>query len=81
MPKIGYGYGLGGKWIDLITVHKGGLFGTDYRMLLLSDWIESIKRLYLNTLVAFGERGLACSPAIIGFGSASTPRVEVTTGS
>ena len=23
----------GGEWIDLITVHKGGLFGTDYRML------------------------------------------------
>ena len=55
-------------WIDLITVHKGGLFGTDYRMLFPSDGIEGIKRFYLDCLVAFGKRGLACQPAIIGIG-------------
>ena len=67
-PEIEYGYEPGGVWIDLITVHKGGLFGTDYRMLFPSDGIEGIKRFYLDSLVAFGKRGLACQPAIIGIG-------------
>jgi len=56
----------------LITVHKGGLFGTDYRMLFPSDGIEGIKRFYLDSLVAFGKRGLACQPAIIGIGLGGT---------
>ena len=67
-PEIEYGYEPGGNWIDLTTVHKGGLFGTDYRMLFPSDGIEGIKRFYLDSLVAFGKRGLACQPAIIGIG-------------
>ena len=67
-PEIEYGYEPGGNWVDLITVHKGGLFGTDYRMLFPSDGIEGIKRFYLDCLVAFGKRGLACQPAIIGIG-------------
>ncbi len=67
-PEIEYGFEPEGDWIDLITVHKGGLFGTDYRMLFPSDGIEGIKRFYLDTLVAFGKRGLACQPAIIGIG-------------
>jgi len=41
-PEIEYGFepsgtGAPADWIDLITVHKGGLFGTDYRMLFPSD--------------------------------------------
>ena len=67
-PEIEYGYEPGGEWIDLITVHKGGLFGTDYRMLFPSDGIQGIKRFFLDSLVAFGKRGLACQPAIIGIG-------------
>lgn len=67
-PEIEYGFEPGGDWIDLITVHKGGLFGTDYRMLFPSDGISGIKRFYLDSLVAFGKRGLACQPAIIGIG-------------
>ena len=67
-PEIEYGFEPGGEWLDLITVHKGGLFGTDYRMLFPSDGIEGIKRFYLDSLVAFGKRGLACQPAIIGIG-------------
>ena len=67
-PEIEYGFEPEGDWIDLITVHKGGLFGTDYRMLFPSDGIEGIKRFYLDSLVAFGNRGLACQPAIIGIG-------------
>ena len=67
-PEIEYAFEPGGDWIDLITVHKGGLFGTDYRMLFPSDGIGGIKRFFLDTIVAFGKRGLACQPAIIGIG-------------
>lgn len=67
-PEIEYGFEPEGDWIDLITVHKGGLFGTDYRMLFPSDGIQGIKRFYLDSLMAFGKRGLACQPAIIGIG-------------
>ena len=67
-PEIEYAFEPDGDWIDLITVHKGGLFGTDYRMLFPSDGIEGIKRFYLDSLVAFGKRGLSCQPAIIGIG-------------
>ena len=67
-PEIEYGFEPEGDWIDLITVHKGGLFGTDYRMLFPSDGIQGIKRFYLDSLVAFGKRGLACQPAIVGIG-------------
>ena len=67
-PEIEYAFEPQGDWIDLITVHKGGLFGTDYRMLFPSDGIEGIKRFYLDSLMAFGKRGLACQPAIIGIG-------------
>lgn len=67
-PEIEYAYEPGGSWIDLITVHKGGLFGTDYRMLFPADGIKGIRRFYLDSLVAFGRRGLACQPAIIGIG-------------
>jgi len=67
-PEIEYAFEPGGDWLDLTTVHKGGLFGTDYRMLFPSDGIQGIKRFFLDSLVAFGKRGLACQPAIIGIG-------------
>ena len=67
-PEIEYGFEPHGDWIDLTTVHKGGLFGTDYRMLFPSDGTEGIKRFFLDCIVAFGKRGLACQPAIIGIG-------------
>ncbi|OXY81718.1 fumarate hydratase [Oceanimonas doudoroffii] len=67
-PEIEYTFEPGGDWIDLITVHKGGLFGTDYRMLFPGDGIDGIKRFFLDTMASFGRRGLACQPAIIGVG-------------
>ncbi len=67
-PEIEFSFEPDGDWLDLTTVHKGGLFGTDYRMLFPSDGLEGIKRFYLDCLVAFGKRGLACQPAIIGIG-------------
>ncbi|MGI9407673.1 MAG: fumarate hydratase [Hyphomicrobiaceae bacterium] len=67
-PEIEYSFHPEADWIELTTVHKGGLFGSDYRMLFPGDGIEGIKRFYLDTLVAFGKRGLACQPAIVGIG-------------
>ena len=38
-------------WIDVTAVHKGGLFGSDYRMLFPGDGIPGIKRFFVDTLV------------------------------
>jgi len=79
-PEIEYGFEPEGAWIDLITVHKGGLFGSDYRMLFPSDGIQGIKRFYLDSLMAFGKRGLACQPAIIGIGLGGSKDICMTLG-
>ncbi len=67
-PEIEYAFHPQADWVDLITVHKGGLFGSDYRMLFPGDGIDGIRRFYLDTLIGFGKRGLACQPAIVGVG-------------
>ncbi|QMU57672.1 MAG: fumarate hydratase [Boseongicola sp.] len=79
-PEIEYGFEPEGAWVDLITVHKGGLFGTDYRMLFPSDGVQGIKRFYLDSLMAFGKRGLACQPAIIGIGLGGSKDICMTLG-
>ncbi|MDX5627510.1 MULTISPECIES: fumarate hydratase [unclassified Brenneria] len=67
-PEIEWSFEPDADWVDITTVHKGGLFGTDYRMLFPGDGIDGIKRFALDTLIAFGKRGLACQPAIVGIG-------------
>ena len=67
-PEIEYSFEPDADWIDVTTVHKGGLFGTDYRMLFPGDGIDGIKRFFLDVMVQFGRRGLACQPAIVGIG-------------
>jgi L(+)-tartrate dehydratase alpha subunit len=67
-PEITWAFEPGGAWIDVTTVHKGGLFGSDYRMLFPADGVGGIKRFFLDALVQFGRRGLACQPAIVGIG-------------
>ena len=67
-PEVEYSFEPDADWLDLTTVHKGGLFGTDYRMLFPGDGIDGIKKFFLDVLVQFGRRGLACQPAIIGIG-------------
>ena len=67
-PEVDWSFEPDADWIDITTVHKGGLFGTDYRMLFPGDGIDGIKRFLLDTLIAFGKRGLACQPAIVGVG-------------
>lgn len=67
-PEVTYTFEPEADWLDLTTVHKGGLFGTDYRMLFPADGVGGIKRFFVDTLVEFGRRGLACQPAIVGLG-------------
>jgi len=67
-PEIEYSFEPGADWLDITTVHKGGLFGTDYRMLFPGDGKDGIKRFFLDVLMQFGRRGLACQPAIVGVG-------------
>ena len=67
-PEIEYSFEPDADWIEITSVHKGGLFGTDYRMLFPGDGKDGIKRFFLDVLMAFGKRGLACQPAIVGVG-------------
>jgi L(+)-tartrate dehydratase alpha subunit len=67
-PEIEWSVEPDADWVDVTTVHKGGLFGTDYRMLFPGDGIDGIKRFFLDVMVQFGRRGLACQPAIVGVG-------------
>ena len=67
-------------WINVTTVHKGGLFGTDYRMLFPGDGIDGIKRFFLDSVIAFGKRGLACQPAIIGIGLGGSKDTSMVLG-
>src|SRR5262247_2604111 len=65
-PEITYAFEPNAEWIDLTVVHKGGLFGRDYRMLFPADGVPGLRRFFVDTLVQFGKRGLACQPAIVG---------------
>jgi L(+)-tartrate dehydratase alpha subunit len=79
-PEIEWSFEPDVDWIDITTVHKGGLFGSDYRMLFPGDGIDGIKRFYLDTLVAFGKRGLACQPAIVGVGLGGSKDIAMVLG-
>src|SRR5918999_4614598 len=79
-PNVDYRFEPEGDWIDLTAVHKGGLFGSDYRMLFPGDGIPGIKRFFVDTLVAFGHRGLSCPPVIVGIGLGGTKDQCVTLG-
>jgi len=79
-PEIEWSFEPDVDWIDITTVHKGGLFGSDYRMLFPGDGIDGIKRFFLDTLVAFGKRGLACQPAIVGVGLGGSKDITMVLG-
>src|SRR6476620_11759948 len=79
-PNVDYRFEPEGEWIDLTAVHKGGLFGSDYRMLFPGDGIPGIKRFFVDTLVSFGHRGLSCPPVIVGVGIGGTKDQCVTLG-
>ena len=71
-PNIDYRFEPAGDWIDITAVHKGGLFGSDYRMLFPGDGIDGIKRFVVDTIASFHRRGLSCPPAIVGVGIGGT---------
>ena len=48
--EIEYSFHSYADWVDLTTVHKGGLFGSDYRMLFPGDGIEGVKRFHIDTI-------------------------------
>jgi L(+)-tartrate dehydratase alpha subunit len=79
-PNVDYRFEPEGDWIDLTAVHKGGLFGSDYRMLFPGDGVPGIKRFFVDTLVSFGHRGLSCPPVIVGVGIGGTKDQCVTLG-
>ena len=79
-PEIEYAFHPHGDWVDLTTVHKGGLFGSDYRMLFPGDGLEGIRRFFLDTLIGFGKRGLACQPAIVGIGLGGSKDTSMVLG-
>src|SRR6266481_1392364 len=79
-PEIEYAFHPDADWIELTTVHKGGLFGSDYRMLFPGDGIDGVKRFYLDTLIGFGKRGLACQPAIVGVGLGGSKDTSMVLG-
>lgn len=79
-PNVDYHFEPEGDWIDITAVHKGGLFGSDYRMLFPGDGVPGIKRFFVDTLVTFGHRGLSCPPVIVGVGLGGTKDQCVTLG-
>ena len=79
-PEIEYSFEPDADWIDIVTVHKGGLFGSDYRMLFPGDGIDGIKRFFLDVMYEFGRRGLACQPAIVGVGIGGSKDIAMTLG-
>ena len=71
-PNVDYSFEPEAAWIDLIAVHKGGLFGTDYRMLFPADGQDGIKRFLLDNMAEFARRGLSCPPVVVGVGLGGT---------
>ncbi len=79
-PEIEYSFEPDADWLEITTVHKGGLFGTDYRMLFPGDGIDGVKRFFLDGMIAFGKRGLACQPAIVGIGLGGSKDTSMVLG-
>jgi L(+)-tartrate dehydratase alpha subunit len=76
-PTVDYSFEPDADWIDLTAVHKGGLFGSDYRMLFPVDGVDGIKRFFLDTISEFFRRGMTCQPVTIGVGIGGTKDVSV----
>lgn len=79
-PEIEFSFEPDANWVDVTSVHKGGLFGSDYRMLFPGDGIDGIKKFFLDVMYEFGRRGLACQPAIVGVGLGGSKDIAMTLG-
>lgn len=71
-PNIDYRFEPDADWIELIAVHKGGAFGSDFRMLVDGDGVDGIKKAVVDAIAEFGRRGLTCPPVILGVGIGGT---------
>ena len=71
-PNIEYRVEPDVDWIELCAVHKGGAFGTDFRMLVDGDGLPGVRKAVLDAIAEFGRRGLTCPPVIIGVGLGGT---------
>jgi L(+)-tartrate dehydratase alpha subunit len=71
-PDVDYSFEPHADWLDLTVVHKGGLFGGDYRMLFPVDGIAGIKRFFLDSISEFFRRGMSCQPLVVGLGIGGT---------
>lgn len=76
-PTVDYTFEPDADWMDMTVVHKGGLFGGEYRMLFPADGIPGLKRFFLDSLAEFLRRGMSCQPAVIGIGVGGTKDVCV----
>jgi len=71
-PNIEYRFEPDADWVELIAVHKGGAFGSDFRMLVDGDGVDGVKKGLVDAIAEFGRRGLTCPPVIIGVGIGGT---------
>ncbi len=79
-PSVDYRFEPDADWIEVTAVHKGGLFGSDYRMLFPSDGVDGIKRFFLDVMSEFFRRGMSCQPVTVGIGLGGTKDVCVRLG-
>lgn len=71
-PNVEYRFEPDADWIELIAVHKGGAFGSDFRMLVDGDGVDGVKKAVVDAIAEFGRRGLTCPPVVIGIGIGGT---------
>jgi L(+)-tartrate dehydratase alpha subunit len=71
-PSVDYSFEPASTWLDMTVTHKGGLFGSDYRMLFPSEGIDGIRRFFLDTISEFFRRGMTCQPVTLGIGLGGT---------
>jgi L(+)-tartrate dehydratase alpha subunit len=79
-PTVDYSFEPDADWLDLTAVHKGGLFGSDYRMLFPADGIPGLKRFFLDSISEFFRRGMSCQPLVVGIGMGGTKDICVRLG-
>lgn len=71
-PNVEYRFEPDADWVELVAVHKGGAFGSDFRMMVDGDGLNGVKKGLVDAIAEFGRRGLTCPPVIIGVGIGGT---------